>query len=187
MPCWSSNGILATLTTQLSQVLQHELRRRQETVRLMASALGASLDAEAGMAGVAAATAPQYVDFKEQTRLEMLTIKQKMNELRSLHSKATLSKFDDTGDDDMQACQNHPPPGRLPSPPFPHRPSVCCVSVGSHRRSLLGVTLRDGLVAGQCCCVILPRRGSCPSMPPAFLPWLAPLAPTPACCRGMMC
>lgn len=69
----------------------------------MATALGAALDAEAGLAGVAAALPPQYVDFKEQIRLEMLTIKQKMNELRALHSKATLSKFDDTGDDEMQA------------------------------------------------------------------------------------
>lgn len=69
----------------------------------MASALGASLDAEAGLAGVAAALPPQYVDFKEQIRLEMATIKQRMGELRQLHSKAALSKFDDTADDEMQA------------------------------------------------------------------------------------
>ena len=77
--------------------------RRQETVRLMATALGASLDAEAGLAGVAAALPPQYVDFKEQIRLEMAAIKAKMGELRALHGKASLSKFDDTGDDEVQA------------------------------------------------------------------------------------
>jgi len=69
----------------------------------MASALGGGLDsAEAGVAGVAAAMPPQYVEFKEQIRLEMLTIKQKMAELRGLHGKATLSRFDDTNDDEVQ-------------------------------------------------------------------------------------
>ncbi|GAB4819932.1 hypothetical protein N2152v2_006978 [Parachlorella kessleri] len=73
-----------------------------ETVRLMATALGAALDPEAGVAGVAAALPPQYVDFKEQIRLEMLGIKQKMAELRNLHGKAALSKFEDTGDDEVE-------------------------------------------------------------------------------------
>lgn len=69
----------------------------------MASALGGGLDsAEAGAAGVAAALPPQYVEFKEQIRLEMLGIKQRMGELRSLHGKATLSRFDDTNDDEVQ-------------------------------------------------------------------------------------
>jgi syntaxin 16 len=72
----------------------------------MASALGAALDAESGVAGVAAALPPQYVDFKEQIRLEMLTIKQKMAELRALHSKASLCKFDDTGDEEVQASSS---------------------------------------------------------------------------------
>lgn len=40
-----------------------------ETARLMASALGGlSSDAEAGLAGVAAALPPQYVEFKEVCR-----------------------------------------------------------------------------------------------------------------------
>ncbi|KAL4422633.1 hypothetical protein ABPG75_008830 [Micractinium tetrahymenae] len=74
-----------------------------ETARLMASALGGGLDsAEAGAAGVAAALPPQYVEFKEQIRLEMLGIKQRMGELRSLHGKASLSRFDDTNDDEVQ-------------------------------------------------------------------------------------
>lgn len=69
----------------------------------MASALGGGLDsAEAGAAGVAAALPPQYVEFKEQIRLEMLGIKQRMGELRALHGKASLSRFDDTNDDEVQ-------------------------------------------------------------------------------------
>lgn len=73
-----------------------------ETARLMASALGGLSDAEAGLAGVAAALPPQYVEFKEEIRLEMLAIKQKMGELRALHGRATLSKFDDSADDEVQ-------------------------------------------------------------------------------------
>ena len=70
----------------------------------MASALGSLEGGEAGAAGggAAAALAPQYVEFKEQIRLEMLNIKQRMAELRSLHGKATLSRFDDTRDDEVQ-------------------------------------------------------------------------------------
>ncbi|KAI7845731.1 hypothetical protein COHA_000647 [Chlorella ohadii] len=74
-----------------------------ETARLMASALGGGLDsAEAGVAGVMAAMPPQYVEFKEQIRLEMLNIKQRMGELRGLHGRATLSRFDDTNEDELQ-------------------------------------------------------------------------------------
>lgn len=73
-----------------------------ETARLMASALGGIDSAEAGLGGVAAALPPQYVEFKEQIRLEMLGIQQKMGELRGLHGKATLSRFDDTNDDEVQ-------------------------------------------------------------------------------------
>ena len=73
-----------------------------ETARLMASALGGGLEgAEAGLAGVGAALPPQYVEFKEQIRLEMLGIKQKMAELRGLHGRASLSRFDD-GNEEVQ-------------------------------------------------------------------------------------
>lgn len=37
-----------------------------------------------------------------QIRLEMLGIKQRMGELRGLHGRATLSRFDDTNDDEVQ-------------------------------------------------------------------------------------
>ena len=77
--------------------------RSLETARLMASALGGGLDsAEAGAMGVAAALPPQYVEFKEQIRLEMAGIKQRMGELRALHGKASLSRFDETNDDEVQ-------------------------------------------------------------------------------------
>jgi hypothetical protein len=52
--------------------------------------------AEMGAAGVASMLPPLYVDFKERIRTEMFAIKEKMNELRKLHSKATLITFDDT-------------------------------------------------------------------------------------------
>lgn len=39
---------------------------------------------------------PKYVDFKEQIRTEMFTIKQRMNDLRQLHGRAALTNFDDT-------------------------------------------------------------------------------------------
>jgi syntaxin 16 len=69
----------------------------------MASALGGGLDsAEAGVAGIMAAMPPQYVEFKEQIRLEMLNIKQRMGELRGMHGRATLSRFDDTNEDELQ-------------------------------------------------------------------------------------
>eukprot|EP00884_Botryococcus_braunii_P004075 jgi/Botrbrau1/13669/Bobra.0378s0003.1 len=42
------------------------------------------------------ALAPQYVEFKEAVRSEMSTIKQKMNELKSLHGRAALTTFDDS-------------------------------------------------------------------------------------------
>ena len=71
----------------------------------MASALGSSEAgaAEAGVAGVAAAMPPHYVEFKEAARAEMLLIRQKMGELRTLHGRATLSKFDDSRDEEVQA------------------------------------------------------------------------------------
>ena len=45
---------------------------------------------------------PQYVEFKEQIRTEMFTIKQKMNELRASHGKATLTSFDDSNSHDVE-------------------------------------------------------------------------------------
>lgn len=38
----------------------------------------------------AALLPPKYVDFKEQIRTEMFSIKQKMNELRQLHGKVCM-------------------------------------------------------------------------------------------------
>ena len=57
--------------------------------------------AELGSAGVASALPPRYVDFKEAIRTEMLTIKQKMGDLRALHGKAALTSFDDSGNHEM--------------------------------------------------------------------------------------
>ena len=45
---------------------------------------------------------PQYVEFKEHIRTEMFTIKQKMNELRASHGKATLTSFDDSNSHDVE-------------------------------------------------------------------------------------
>jgi len=57
--------------------------------------------AELGSAGVASALPPRYVEFKEAIRTEMLTIKQKMGDLRALHGKAALTSFDDSGNHEM--------------------------------------------------------------------------------------
>ena len=53
-------------------------------------------------AAVASMLSPQYVEFKEQIRTEMFTIKQKMNELRASHGKATLTSFDDSNSHDVE-------------------------------------------------------------------------------------
>ena len=58
--------------------------------------------AELGTVGAASLIPPQYVDFKEQIRTEMFTIKQKMNELRASHGKATLTSFDDTNSQEVE-------------------------------------------------------------------------------------
>ena len=75
------------------------------TQRLLDAALASSAEngsaAELGSAGIASALPPRYVDFKEAIRTEMLTIKQKMNDLRSLHGKAALTSFDDSGNHEM--------------------------------------------------------------------------------------
>ena len=42
------------------------------------------------------------IDFKEQIRTEMFTIKQKMSELRQLHGKAALTSFDDSDSNEAQ-------------------------------------------------------------------------------------
>ncbi|RMZ54704.1 hypothetical protein APUTEX25_003082, partial [Auxenochlorella protothecoides] len=69
---------------------------RNETARLMASALGGMSDAEVGP------EPPQYVTFREAARAEMLTIRTEMTELRGLHGRATLSRFDESNDDEIQ-------------------------------------------------------------------------------------
>ena len=51
---------------------------------------------------MASMLSPQYVEFKEQIRTEMFTIKQKMNELRASHGKATLTSFDDSNSHDVE-------------------------------------------------------------------------------------
>lgn len=66
----------------------------------MESALASTIEngsaAELGSAGVVSALPPRYVDFKEAIRHEMLTINQKMGELRKLHGRAALTSFDDS-------------------------------------------------------------------------------------------
>jgi hypothetical protein len=60
--------------------------------RLLDKAIGSHVQngasaAEMGLAGAAGALPPQYVDFKEATRRQMLGIKAKMGELRKLHGQ----------------------------------------------------------------------------------------------------
>lgn len=62
----------------------------------MASALGGMSDAEVGP------EPPQYVTFREAARAEMLNIRTEMTELRGLHGRATLSRFDESNDDEIQ-------------------------------------------------------------------------------------
>ena len=87
------------------QVLTLGLAVDRGTQRLLDAALASSAEngsaAELGSAGIASALPPRYVDFKEAIRTEMLTIKQKMNDLRSLHGKAALTSFDDSGNHEM--------------------------------------------------------------------------------------
>lgn len=77
------------------------------TSKLLEAALASTTQdglnqAELGTVGAASLIPPQYVDFKEQIRTEMFTIKQKMNELRSSHGKATLTSFDDTNSQEVE-------------------------------------------------------------------------------------
>ena len=77
------------------------------TSKLLEAALASTAEnslsnAELGAAGTAGLLPPQYVDFKEQIRTEMFTIKQKMNELRASHGKATLTSFDDTNSSEVE-------------------------------------------------------------------------------------
>ena len=51
---------------------------------------------------LATSMAPRYVDFKEQIRTEMFTVKQRMNDLRQLHGRAVLTNFDDTDSSDAE-------------------------------------------------------------------------------------
>ena len=70
--------------------------------RLLAAALGAAENGAASSSQLASAMPPRYVDFKEQIRTEMFTIKQRMNDLRQLHGKAALTNFDDTDSSDAE-------------------------------------------------------------------------------------
>jgi syntaxin 16 len=83
----------------LKKVIFHDCARRG-TQRLLESALASTIEngsaAELGSAGVVSALPPRYVDFKEAIRHEMLTINQKMGELRNLHGRAALTSFDDS-------------------------------------------------------------------------------------------
>lgn len=89
--------------------IPHWPHRTASTGRLLAKAL-ASHDSEnghtsielIGAAGIAAGLPPQYVDFKEETRVEMAAIKRKMDDLKNLHSKAALTHFDDASGDEAQ-------------------------------------------------------------------------------------
>ena len=77
------------------------------TSKLLEAALASTAEnslsnAELGAAGTTGLLPPQYVDFKEQIRTEMFTIKQKMNELRASHGKATLTSFDDTNSSEVE-------------------------------------------------------------------------------------
>ncbi len=87
----------------------HLKQRTASTGRLLAKAL-ASHDSEnghtaielVGAAGIAAGLPPQYVDFKEEIRVEMAAIKRKMDGLKNLHSKAALTHFDDANTDEAE-------------------------------------------------------------------------------------
>ena len=71
--------------------------------RLLAAALGAAENGGASSSSqLASAMPPRYVDFKEQIRTEMFTIKQRMNDLRQIHGKAALTNFDDTDSSDAE-------------------------------------------------------------------------------------
>ncbi len=66
--------------------------------RLLDAAIGSHVQnganaAEMGLAGAAGVLPPQYVNFKETTRSEMLEIKAKMGELRKLHGQVGLCVF----------------------------------------------------------------------------------------------
>ena len=56
--------------------------------RLLDAAIASTLEnGNTSDLDAAALLPPKYVDFKEQIRTEMFSIKQKMNELRQLHGK----------------------------------------------------------------------------------------------------
>jgi syntaxin 16 len=79
----------------------------KDASRLLDKAIGSHVQngasaAEMGLAGAAGALPPQYVDFKELTRSQMLGIKAKMGELRKLHGQAALTSFDDTNSKELE-------------------------------------------------------------------------------------
>lgn len=75
----------------------------RETHRLLDGPTSSSAENGSG-AGYNAhvALAPQYVEFKEAVRNEMSAIKQKMNELKSLHGRAALTTFDDSNSHEVE-------------------------------------------------------------------------------------
>ena len=73
------------------------------TDRLLAAALGSAENGTASTSmEMASVMPPRYVDFKEQIRTEMYTIKQRMHDLRHLHGKAALTNFDDTDSNEAE-------------------------------------------------------------------------------------
>ena len=90
--CWNQTVVL----------LLHRGTSKLLEAALASTAENGLSNAELGQAGAAGLLPPQYVDFKEQIRTEMFTIKQKMNELRSVHGKATLTSFDDTNSSEVE-------------------------------------------------------------------------------------
>ena len=70
-----------------------------ETAKLMASALQSDdADVEGGRDGV---NEPAYMQVKQLCHQDMSEIRIKMGELRSLHGRASLSKFDDSKEDEI--------------------------------------------------------------------------------------
>lgn len=76
---------------------------RRETHRLLdAPSSSAAENGNGAGYSNSVALAPQYVEFKEAVRNEMSTIKQKMNELKSLHGRAALTTFDDSNSHEVE-------------------------------------------------------------------------------------
>lgn len=74
---------------------------RLETAKLMATALQSDGDVEEGGNGVDHLNEPAYMRVKQLCHQDMSEIKTKMGELRSLHGRASLSKFDESKEDEL--------------------------------------------------------------------------------------